>query len=304
MRDEQLYNLFGEHKVEKTKIEVLYHYTSISSFKSIIEKKELWITRSDFLNDPEELSYFANLVVKTIDSIRVTRSIPEEFLNPLYTNYLSYFQSVFPQNHYILSLSKSLDSLSMWNYYGKNDGYCIGLNFKELTETITFNRFNFHHGSVNYNVDEQISILDLELQSAYDYWVTSHNSDPSKIQSITDTLFDRWSMYALFFKHEGYQNEIEYRLVLTHRADFNVMYRTAYGVFTPYVVLPTKRVHLELERNPVDINDKFPLESVTISPYIKHDQAERGLAEWLRKNNHPLDQPNQMILPSSIPIRF
>lgn len=301
MRDDEIYQLLGGHRIDKINSNVLYHYTSISSFKSIIENKELWITRSDFLNDPDELLYFAKLVVQTIEAIQVTGAIPEDFLNALKGNYISYFQNAFPQNYYILSLSKNSDSLSMWNYYGKNDGYCIGLNFKELSETITTNRFNSLHGSVIYNHDEQISILDLELQTAYEYWVQNDKANPSLIHSITDTLFVRWALYALFFKHEGYQNENEYRLVLTHRSDFNVMYRTAHGVFTPYVVLPTNR--LDLEDKPVDVNEKFPLESVTISPYIKHDRAVRGLSEWLKKNNHTLDQPNQIILPSSISIR-
>lgn len=302
MLDRDLLDALGDHKVQKTTNEVLYHYTSISSLKSIIEGKQFWVTRSDYLNDPDEIIYFADLVGRTIDALISTGTMSEQFLNALRGNYITYFQSAFPQNYYILSLSRNRDSLAMWNYYGKNDGYCIGIDFKKFTELIHFNRFSFVHGSVIYNSDQQIAILDSELDFAYQYWISKYNGDETQIHNITSTLFARWSMYSLFFKNSGYHHEDEYRVVLTHKADLKVNFRTAYGVFTPYTVLPVTRIGLEGEQ--LDADEKFPLKSVTISPYIKHNRALSGLSEWLKSRGHPMDEPDHLILGSTIAIRF
>lgn len=83
-------------------------------------------------------------------------------------------------------------------------------------------------------------------------------------------------------------------IVFPHDGKFDVKYRTGYGVFTPYIAVPTTKSE----------GDKFPLESITIGPLIKHDRAQKGLAEWLRKNSHRFERPNQAISESNIPLRF
>ena len=41
-----------------TKNKELYHYTNIYGLFGIITNKSLWLTRSDFLNDSTEITYF------------------------------------------------------------------------------------------------------------------------------------------------------------------------------------------------------------------------------------------------------
>lgn len=182
----------------------------------------------------------------------------------------------------------------MWNYYGKNDGYCIGLNFSEVMNTLVHHSYSPIHGSIIYDSDEQIRILESELQYAYDFWKQNHEGNENMLLTIVDTLFIRWATYTLFFKHSGYQQEEEYRIVFPHEGKFDVKYRTGHGVFTPYIAVPTTKSE----------RDKFPLESIAMGPLIKHDRAQKGLAEWLRKNGNRFEGPNQAIFESSIPLRF
>ncbi|MCM2531938.1 hypothetical protein NDK43_05465 [Neobacillus pocheonensis] len=77
MIDQNLEDNLGYLKIEKNTGKPLYHYTSISNLKSIIEEKEFWVTRSNFLNDPGEVIYFVDLVTKIIYHL----NLPEEWSN-------------------------------------------------------------------------------------------------------------------------------------------------------------------------------------------------------------------------------
>lgn len=286
MIDQVLYDSLGDIQINKTIEETLYHYTSISNLKNIIESKEFWVTRSDFLNDPGEVIYFAELVTKEIEQLK----IPKEWLDLLYQNFKTYFPVAFSPSFYILSLSNNKDSLSMWNYYGKNDGYCIGIDFTKMLEIFNTKGYTYWHGSIIYDEKIQINILNNEFQNTYNYWVTEHQGEEKMLMTMIDTLINRWVRYALFFKHNSFQQEEEYRVVFPHTSNLIVNYRTDHGVFTPFITIA-------VEKNK---DEKFPLNSITIGPSIKHDKAERGLAEWSRRLFH---NP-QRILRSKIPLRF
>ena len=45
--------------------EILYHYTKSAGVQGILENNSFWATKSDFLNDPKECSYFMTKI-KTI----------------------------------------------------------------------------------------------------------------------------------------------------------------------------------------------------------------------------------------------
>lgn len=287
MIDPNLADSLGDLQIERGIEEPLYHYTSISNLKSILEDKEFWVTRSDFLNDPGEVIYFADLVTKIIDQL----NLPKEWSHHLYENFRTYFPVAFQPRFYILSLSRNKDSLAMWNYYGKNDGYCMGINFNTLLENLNFKGYHYHHGSVLYDEESQVKILKDELQLTYNYWLTNHEAAENMLLAMIDTLIGRWVFYALFFKHKGFQQEEEYRIVFGDQNNLTVNYRPGHGVFTPYIKVPA-----------VKNNEKFPLESITIGPLIKHDNAERGLAEWSR-HKELFDGP-PCIHRSTIPLRF
>lgn len=191
----------------------------------------------------------------------------------MYENFKTYFPTAFQPRFYILSLSSNEDSLAMWNYYGKNDGYCMGINFNKILENVNFKGYDYNHGSVIYDEKVQIKILENELLYTYNYWLTNHQEAEEMLQAMIDTIIKRWVFYALFFKHNGFQQEEEYRIAFQHQNHLTVNYRTGHGVFTPYITVPAVQ----------NKDDKFPLNSITIGPLIKHDKAERGLAEWSRK---------------------
>lgn len=106
---------------------LFYHYTSISGFEAILKSGSLRMTRSDFMNDPNDCRVFLDVVKKHIESKPLERFVMEGGLNyqaatleiakkcPVF-EYLEFILQNIPI--YILSLTSENDSLPMWNYYG------------------------------------------------------------------------------------------------------------------------------------------------------------------------------------------
>jgi len=121
--------------------QILYHYTNASSLISIIENKEFWITQRDFMNDKYETKYPAEQILKIFKR----------------NKNISYDQKYFTENlisslhsQYILSFSLLSDSLHQWSYYGKNDGYCLGIKKGNLIKLLAGLKMEFSCGKVIY----------------------------------------------------------------------------------------------------------------------------------------------------------
>lgn len=124
---------------------MVYHYTSLDALASIVQNGQLWLTRSEFLNDPLDCKLLPTLFQKRMD-----REIGEDQgrgdwlfeqwcaaiakkhekrerdgvlldLHILYQNAPAVEYLQFLQEHihlYVLSLTHAHDKLPMWNYYG------------------------------------------------------------------------------------------------------------------------------------------------------------------------------------------
>jgi hypothetical protein len=101
----------------------LHHYTSVFALQNIITNGEFWLTRGDFLNDRQEVMYFGDSAIKLLEALKATETMDEDFIISLQYNLHHYSSALFSSQFYILSLALDNDSLGMWNYYGKNDGY-------------------------------------------------------------------------------------------------------------------------------------------------------------------------------------
>lgn len=122
--------------------QILYHYTSASSLISIIENKEFWISQRDFMNDKYETKYPSEQFLELFKNNNNINYDPNYFIE----NFLSSLH-----NQYILSFSLLSDSLHQWSYYGKNDGYCLGIKKGKLIELLTNLKMEFKYGKVIYD---------------------------------------------------------------------------------------------------------------------------------------------------------
>lgn len=128
-------------------MEKLYHYTSVGGFESIIKNNSIRMTRSEFLNDPEDCHLFVKLVEKYLDS---NEELVEDTIKSLDTcskevemlymqkacklvPYIEYVQSNI--GLYVMSLTEAKDAMNMWNYYG-NGGMELEFTIENLVESL------------------------------------------------------------------------------------------------------------------------------------------------------------------------
>lgn len=105
---------------------ILYHYTNAESLLNILDSGEMWITKSNYMNDPEEIEYGLKIFNTEINKYK---SSDKQYFEPL-VNWIKGVHNY--HDYFILSLSDNDDSLSLWDRYSNGRGYCIGLDIDEM----------------------------------------------------------------------------------------------------------------------------------------------------------------------------
>ncbi|MCL9662205.1 DUF2971 domain-containing protein [Paenibacillus hunanensis] len=299
-------NVLNEDEIELFYIpDEIYHYTSLNSLESIVKTNTFWATESRFMNDAGEVSYFKELVIDLLPILLKEFPTHKEAVTKIHENLIKLLNNNKVKNLnqddwlYILSFSKNKDSLSMWNYYGKNDGYCIGINgekflqlFSDKPKEELSNEYKFYPlmADVIYDRNEQLDILFTEFDKCFVWYIDNYSVyGESCIPDLASALLYKWRDYSPFFKHPSFEVEGEYRIVFeASLLEFDPSYRNYQGIMAPYIEVKFK-------------NKSLPINSITVGPMIKHDQAHIGLLGWLSKLQF---KDNLNIEKSTIPLRF
>lgn len=207
--------------------EQLAHYTSLASLEKILSSRELWLSNPLYMNDWEELRFGMQegaTAFRTSESIRESCSTDERF-----DHLINYFNSLyleFESDHaldcYVLCLSEHTPSksdgvLSMWRGYGEQ-----GSGAALLFNTNAFPRYEhlpLMVGQVVYAtkparrawLSERVSAIAKEISR---FPVTDEN-----LEAAAHTWFERLKVFAIFTKHEGFQEEREWRVVYMKERD-------------------------------------------------------------------------------------
>lgn len=124
--------------------ELLYHYTTAAGFLGIVGSRSLWATSSNYLNDPSEMTYAVELVLRraklsadqeadleaAANLKEVIASLERDYSTP------SSYARVRESNAYITSFSKSDQHLMLWRNYSLKFGMCLGFDRALLTDWI------------------------------------------------------------------------------------------------------------------------------------------------------------------------
>lgn len=125
----------------------IYHYTSLQGFKSITENASLWMTKSTFLNDPDDCALFTSLIKQYLNKeknniFKINAKIDQTTIELLFEkecdpiSYINFIQHSIPL--YVISFTKSDDSIPMWKCYGK-DGMQLTFNKDTLLKSLQHN---------------------------------------------------------------------------------------------------------------------------------------------------------------------
>jgi hypothetical protein len=244
---------------------ILYHYTSGQGLFGIISSGELHCSNINFLNDPSEKSYFQDLLTSVFNESTESK----EIYKALYSD--SFQRSVLtPGETFIASFSKNDDSLSMWNYYAKGNGYNIGLDIDSVIKENEDIDLSIQKVELIYDQEQQMkSTLDFILKHRQAY-KEFKDLDERLASTILEDEYYHYShlqhgfvgdfnigiyRLGLGFKHKAYETEQEVRLIISENeaARQTTKFKVSdNGVFVQYI--PIK---LSLETN---------IESITTHP--------------------------------------
>lgn len=285
------------HKEVVTQLtcEKLIHYTSINALKSILENKKIWMTHSEFLNDSTELNHFDSLFKESLNKYKQEK----EFKKIAFVSEIE--RAIYEDDtyeHYILSMSCNPDSLSLWNYYGKKDGYNIIFNrslwrnfcayLKEINEKYDKQKLKLYFGEIIYHDNKKREKIKERLTALYEYWEKLDTNNYYHMREFQIAAEFFWKGLRMFFKNKAYKEEQEVRYVLSipkYIAKKKLLFRTLEGSMVPYVEIP--------------LNTNNLISGITIGPKVSIDIAQKGLRRFLQHNDM-----NIQIKKSEIPIRY
>lgn len=252
---------------------ILYHYTKSNGINGIINHNCFWATKSDFLNDPNEFSHIQGI----IDEV-CTENIKNQEWKEMFLKDSIYAKKEKNREYFVLSFSKCRDSITMWSEFGNKTGYNIGFRSNEIIARIEEAAEIAYHGLVVYSSKKQKQLIQKNLCSYL----------PNLLRMPLDKILETGSLnrqdnnyikacrkfqkmaevYAMFFKHEGFAEEQEYRFIFKKQKDTNVYFRAKDGFMLPYIEISLSEKNL-------------PIEEIMVAPQNHIDLAKSGMEYML-----------------------
>jgi hypothetical protein len=219
----------------------LWHYTTTDGLVGIIETKQLWATRCDYLNDTEEFVGFFDEVLplvfkrvlskhKQLDHAELDelRRICRSALDRGYWKFVASFASVDiedPDREWVAQNGR----LSQWRGYGAGGGYALILDTAKLEglmarEGSLYLDTHFSLADAEYGMHSLDSISHPENQKRTEELIAELPELYSKLQIGTkseledaaDRLFSELLLpLAVVRKNRAFREEREVRLVVT-----------------------------------------------------------------------------------------
>ena len=237
--------------------EVLYHYTSISVLKSIVEnsRNDLWLGNLKHMNDfSEELHFIRGIegAVRNKLSTQVERKELDRLISEIENEYKV-------DNFYGISFSRLNDDAAQWERYADDaKGICIGFKTAALAKAV---------------IGDPATLATAYYDSNFENHDHTRNLFELVKGEIPNCFADRQSVIAnmlatsISHKHQGFQAEQEIRLVYLFKPmDFDVCYEMSNGVIRDFLRFPLRQ---KGESAGIYFEDFF--DSIMIGPKSKQD---------------------------------
>ena len=224
----------------------IFHYSDISSFVGMLENNELWVSNSNFLNDPSEVSY-ANTIFKS--ELNNFSGEDEKYFERLEKWIFGVSEC---HDKFILSLSVNNNSLNLWERYANGKGCCLHFDFDRLIEQLKGFRMpetpKQYDGYfvILYSYEKQKKIMNELLNKYLKFQKNNPYSSPIDTEDTANTASEIYS-FLHHLKHEAYKDEEEVRCVfsLPNRNGCtieeywknNINFRTRENKIIPYIKL-------------------------------------------------------------------
>lgn len=303
----------------------LMHYTSAAGLYGIVTSKTLWASHTSFLNDAEEVVGFLDRRLPMILKPEIERHVAEsveltiqaekasqqgcDLLDQRWRRFSEGFKEAQEktQDHYVTSFCTASDDwvsqnglLSQWRGYGPDGGYAIVFDAEGLYALLAKDASIYHDseetlifGDVQYDQDigDFSFILDKQIlehvRRVRDRFA-AYLRRPEDRQNYE--AFDSIALLSTFWKHRGFQEEREVRIVVGEPSP-KIQLKIANEVTTPFrriysfprngITVPC--IHLFEDQN-LEI---LPIRRIIVGPHPDKLQRERAVEILLR--NHGID---------------
>lgn len=291
---------------------LLAHYTSITTFESIIQHDELWFSHPLEMNDWEELIFGMREGAKAFRQHAGLRSAcGAQKAHSKLVNYFDHYFLEFEDKHafdtYILCFSEhdltdNSGSLSMWRAYGQNGN---GISLVIDSSEITYNESSpFIIAPVSYgSIDDRRSWINKKLD-ALSVLMTDVDMDDKCLNTLANQWVQRLIVFSLFSKHDGFREEKEWRIVYISDRDTEGGFKEMLSYHASNDGLQPK-LKLKLKDIPDALGGTISLEKlihrIILGPTTSSVLAEKTLGRLVeQKGKHSL---TRKISASSIPFR-
>jgi hypothetical protein len=208
----------------------IYHYTNDVGLRGILESGKLWLTDIFNLNDPSELSHGFSHAVSILSNKAAVGHPWTKMFAQAFEKFGTQGGLQASAHFFVGSFSSSGDELGQWRAYADNGrGYTLGFDTKALESAFVgasdISRYTNSAFPVTYD-DAQLAGIHRQFVETIFPMITLPNGRqlPHEVTSeylteLSVVLAMHVARSVLFYKHEAYSNEKEYRFLQLHRAD-------------------------------------------------------------------------------------
>lgn len=238
------------HSVSEVPQDVLYHYTSQAGLIGMLDTKEIWASSIHYLNDSKEFALALSLARGELEErMKVATSQGDRDRLELLHDNIYTIERVYTC---VCCFSELGDSLSQWRSYGGGkSGFSVGFSrewFEEIIESprLTLRRCIYKLAEQQTLIQETLDkFLAENAKAKPDFWDANRSfSNPDKPRTITtlkhagNYFADRLAQIAPLIKHEAFEDEKEWRLVVQNVSVFNLKHRPGESMMIPYTSIP------------------------------------------------------------------
>lgn len=283
--------------------DALYHYTSGHGLLGIIERKNIWATAIQFLNDSKEFTACLGIMDELLtdrlskkDSV-VLKILQEHIRSEMASKSPELLNIENVSNHFVACFSTKRDKLSQWRGYGgQHSGYAVKFDISKL-----------HKLSKSFGGLLAPCIYKKQMQHDFSVdlfnWIEKIYTDSMgrglmrPAVTVAEQCVREVSSHLLWIlpmlKDEGFDEEHEWRiLVLRSGADIgDLKFRVKDRAIIPYI---------ELDLTQGQDDGKAPITEVMVGPTGEKDLS--ALAVWAALQK--LKMPEILVSKSTIPFRI
>lgn len=258
---------------------LVYHYTNADGLIGIVNSKQLWATKIQYLDDKSELIHAFSVTESIIH--RIKRETNNDHIKKLLERIPADFERVEHVNVFVFSFSYVPDLLSQWRAYCPDGGYALGFDPRVLEKLAAGQGFKFV--KCVYNEKEQKSIVEHILKdylSSFQEKLKTAKNEEEKDRLIKDSSLQAVEILTSVspkFKHPSFMEEQEFRLVSELKASTEkaINCRNKQNLVIPYYEFALENDEIQFKVEQIVIGPGLPIELTMDSVSILFNRNQR-----------------------------